>query len=130
MKQTYFWPMFGDQNEIVFTWSNNRGFLHAQNQLEGFTGTLLTDGYAAYRKTVATLNEKEEKILEVYAGRWGIEVDFKEAKQKLGFLKEQSRHYSAYMASIHLTGLRFCLLLFAKQEEGSARLSDVRNDFE
>ena len=72
----------------------------------------------------------DEKILEVYALRWGIEVYFKEAKQKLGFLKEQSRHYSAYIASIHLTGLRFCLLLFAKQEEGSARLSDVRNDFE
>jgi hypothetical protein len=62
--------------------------------------------------------------------RWGIEVYFKEAKQKLGFLKEQSRHYSAYIASIHLTGLRFCLLLFAKQEEGSARLSEMRNDFE
>ncbi|TWX65750.1 transposase [Colwellia sp. C1TZA3] len=72
----------------------------------------------------------DEKILEVYALRWGIEVYFKEAKQKLGFLKEQSRHYSAYIASIHLTGLRFCLLLFAKQEEGSTRLSDVRNDFE
>ena len=73
---------------------------------------------------------KDEKILEVYALRWGIEVYFKEAKQKLGFLKEQSRHYSAYIASIHLTGLRFCLLLFAKQEEGAARLSEVRSDFE
>ena len=62
MKQTYFWPMFGDNNEIAFTWSNSRGFLHAQNQLEGFTGTLLTDGYAAYTKTVATLNEKEKTI--------------------------------------------------------------------
>jgi hypothetical protein len=72
----------------------------------------------------------DEKILEVYALRWGIEVYFKEAKQKLGFLKEQSRHYSAYIASIHLTGLRFCLLLFDKQEEGSAKLSDVRNNFE
>ena len=55
---------------------------------------------------------------------------FKEAKQKLGFLKEQSRHYSAYIASIHQTGLRFCLLLFAKHEQGAARLSEVRNGFE
>lgn len=62
MKQTYFWPMFGDNNEIAFTWSNSRGFLHAQNQLEGFTGTLLTDGYAAYSKTVAKLNEKEQTV--------------------------------------------------------------------
>ncbi|WP_376707900.1 transposase, partial [Parashewanella spongiae] len=46
-------------------------------------------------------------VLEIYALRWEIEVYFKEAKQHLGFLSEQSRHYSAYIASIHLTGLRF-----------------------
>jgi len=62
MKQTYFWPMYGDKDEIAFTWSNSRGFLHAQNQLEGFAGTLLTDGYAAYSKTVTKLNEKEDTI--------------------------------------------------------------------
>ena len=68
MKQTYFWPMFGDNNEIAFTWSNSRGFLHAKNQLEGFTGTLLTDGYAAYSKTVAKLNEKDVAI--THAACW------------------------------------------------------------
>ena len=68
MKQTYFWPMYGDKNEIAFTWSNSRGFLHAKNQLEGFTGTLLTDGYAAYSKTVAKLNEKETVI--THAACW------------------------------------------------------------
>ncbi len=73
---------------------------------------------------------EDEKILEIYALRWEIEVYFKEAKQKLGFLKEQSRHYGAYIASIHLTGLRFCLLLFAKEEQVGAKLSEVRNDFE
>ena len=84
--------------------------------------------WALFLTTDSQLND--EKMLEVYALRWGIEVYFKEAKQKLGFLKEQSRHYSAYIASIHLTGLRFCLLLFAKQEEGAARLCELRNDFE
>jgi hypothetical protein len=32
--------------------------------------------------------------------RWAIEVYFKEAKQHLGLLKEQSNHYAAYLASI------------------------------
>jgi IS4 transposase len=73
---------------------------------------------------------EDEKILEVYALRWGIEVYFKEAKQKLGFLKEQSHHHGAYIAFIHLTSLRFCVLLLAKQEAGAARLSEVKNDFE
>jgi hypothetical protein len=72
----------------------------------------------------------DEQVLEVYALRWGIEVYFKEAKQKLGFLKAQSRHYSAYIASIHLTGLRFCILLFVRDEEGAAKLSEVRNSLE
>jgi SRSO17 transposase len=40
-------------------------------------------------------------ILELYAMRWAIEVYFKEAKQHLGFLKEQNNHYAAYVASIH-----------------------------
>jgi len=35
-----------------------------------------------------------------YAHAWAIEVYFKEAKQHLGFLKEQSNHYAAYLASI------------------------------
>lgn len=35
------------------------------------------------------------KILELYSMRWAIEVYFKEAKQHLGFLKEQSNHYAA-----------------------------------
>ena len=81
--------------------------------------------WALFLTTDSQLND--DKILEIYALRWGIEVYFKEAKQKLGFLKEQSTHYSTYIASIHLTGLRYCLLLFAKHEEGDARLSDSRN---
>jgi len=84
--------------------------------------------WALFLSTDSQLSD--QKILEVYALRWGIEVYFKEAKQKLGFLKEQSRHYSAYIASIHLTGLRFCLLLFAKHESGAQRMSDVRNELE
>jgi len=59
------------------------------------------------------------KILEIYALRWAVEVYFKEAKQNLGFLKEQSNHYAAYIASIHLAAIRFCLLIIAKQGNGS-----------
>ncbi len=71
---------------------------------------------------------EDEKLLEIYALRWGIEVYFKEAKQKLGFLKEQSTHYATYIASIHLTALRFCLLLFARHEQGNSRLSESRKN--
>ncbi len=62
MQQTYFWPMYGEDNEIAFTWSRSRGYQHAHDQLVGFSGTLLTDGYTAYEKAIATLNEKENTI--------------------------------------------------------------------
>lgn len=62
MKQTYYWPIYGEDDEVAFTWSESRGMLHAKAQLKDFTGTLLTDGYVAYDKTVAALNEHEQKV--------------------------------------------------------------------
>ena len=66
------------------------------------------------------------EILELYAMRWAIEVYFKEAKQHLGLLKEQSNHYAAYIASIHLTAIRFCLLVIAKQTQGGENITQIR----
>ena len=63
-----------------------------------------------------------QQMLELYAMRWAIEVYFKEAKQHLGFLQEQARHYACYVASIHLTAIRFCLLVIAKQQYATASL--------
>ena len=65
-------------------------------------------------------------ILELYAMRWAIEVYFKEAKQHLGLLKEQSNHYAAYIASIHLAAIRFCLLVIAKQTQGCENITQIR----
>lgn len=67
-----------------------------------------------------------QRILELYARRWAIEVYFKEAKQHLGFLKEQSNHYAAYVASIHLTAIRFCLLVIAKTTLQASGVADSR----
>ncbi len=68
MKQTCFWPMYGDQDEVAFTWSTNRSMAHAKAQLKDFSGTLLTDGYCAYSKTVEHLNRQEELV--VHAACW------------------------------------------------------------
>ena len=66
------------------------------------------------------------KILEVYALRWGIEVYFKEAKQHLGFLKEQTWTFASHTASIHLTAIRYLMLLYAKRENDELRVCDIR----
>ncbi len=75
--------------------------------------------WAVFLTTDTELSSAE--ILELYALRWAIEVYFKEAKQHLGFLKEQSNHYAAYISSIHLTAIRFCLLVIAKQTQGGSQ---------
>ena len=67
-----------------------------------------------------------QKMLELYAMRWAIEVYFKESKQHLGFLQEQARHYACYVASIHLTALRFCLLVIAKQQHDASGVAQMR----
>jgi len=80
--------------------------------------------WAVFLTTDTNLSSAE--ILELYSLRWAIEVYFKEAKQHLGFLKEQSNHYAAYIASIHLTAIRFCLLVIAKQTQGAASIALMR----
>ena len=48
MKATWYWPIYGQDDEICFTWSTSRGSAHVKQQLGEFAGTLLSDGYAAY----------------------------------------------------------------------------------
>ena len=48
MKATWYWPVYGEDDEICFTWSPSRGSGHVKQQLGDFAGTLLSDGYAAY----------------------------------------------------------------------------------
>ncbi len=66
------------------------------------------------------------KMLEIYALRWGIEVYFKEAKQHLGFLAEQTASFASHTASIHLCAIRYLMLVHAKIEESEARVGHVR----
>ena len=48
LQATWYWPIYGEEDEICFTWSTSRGSAHIEQQLAGFEGVLLSDGYAAY----------------------------------------------------------------------------------
>ena len=53
LKQGDFWPLYGEDHEVVFTYSHSRGRQHIELVLKNqFSGTLITDGYAAYARYV------------------------------------------------------------------------------
>ena len=42
-------------------------------------------------------------------------------------MKEQSTHYAAYIATIHLVAIRICMLKSAKQSSGALGISEMRS---
>jgi hypothetical protein len=42
MNLAYIWPIYGEQDEICFTFSKSRGMLHILDQLGAYDGTLAT----------------------------------------------------------------------------------------
>ncbi len=48
MKTGYFWPILGDRDEVAFPFAPTRGHRVVIETLGEFSGTLVTDGYAAY----------------------------------------------------------------------------------
>lgn len=51
MKQAWFWPVYGEGDEVCFIYSPSRGAQVVTDALgEHFDGTLVSDGYAAYAR--------------------------------------------------------------------------------
>lgn len=57
MKTGYFWPIYGDRDEIVFPFSPSRSGALIAELLDGYGGVLLTDGYEPYERYAARVNE-------------------------------------------------------------------------
>ena len=87
--------------------------------------TASADTWVVFLCTDAKMSEA--KILQAYALRWSIEVYFKEIKQNLGFLKEQSGRYQLAYASVHLAALRYLLLFEAMLRQGRLSYGEIRD---
>jgi len=53
MNTAYFWPLFGDQDEVAFHFAPTRSHSVVFELLDGYAGTLVTDGYEAYKQFAA-----------------------------------------------------------------------------
>lgn len=79
MKQGWFWPLYGDQDEIVFTYSSSRSSQHVRDVLANeFKGVLLSDGYSAYASYTASTDTVQHAQCWVHTRR--------------GFIKAESAH--------------------------------------
>jgi transposase len=56
MKTGYFWPIYGDRDEVVFPFSDSRSGGFIREQLGEFRGVLVSDGYQAYEKYAGQIN--------------------------------------------------------------------------
>ena len=75
MKTGWFWPLYGDADEVVFTYSNSRGRAHIEEVLsESFSGTLISDGYAAYARYAAAQESVTHAQCWVHGRRYFIEA--------------------------------------------------------
>jgi transposase len=52
----YFWPIYGDQDEIAFPFAASRAQAVVREALGKFCGILLTDGYIVYDRFAQTVN--------------------------------------------------------------------------
>jgi len=84
--------------------------------------------WALFLSTDAQLSSA--RMLQVYALRWSIEVYFKEAKQHLGFLQEQTRSFVSHTASIHLCAIRYLMLVDAKLTSAVGSVGQLRSQIQ
>lgn len=56
MRTAYFWPVYGDQDEIVFPFSESRSGTTVREVLGDYRGVLLSDGYQAYERHADKIN--------------------------------------------------------------------------
>jgi transposase len=52
----YFWPIYGDQDEVAFPFAASRAGAVVREALGSFCGVLLTDGYVVYDRFARTVN--------------------------------------------------------------------------
>lgn len=94
MKSGWFWPLYGDDDEVVFTYSNSRGRLHIEQVLnDQFSGTLISDGYAAYARYAAAQKGITHAQCWVHSRRCFVEAQKDHPEKATEALQQIARLY-------------------------------------
>jgi transposase len=97
MATGWFWPLYGDKDEVCFHFAPTRSHAVVPDLLAGFRGTLLSDGYGAYEKYASKSATVRHAACWVHARRWfdkALDSDTvmaSEAIKRIGQLYEVER---------------------------------------
>jgi len=80
MNAAYFWPIYGDKDEIVFMFSMSRGAALIKDVLKDFCGTLISDGYTVYDNFTSKTDKVTLAQCWAHARRRFIEAEESEPK--------------------------------------------------
>ncbi len=101
MRTAYFWPVYGERDEVVFPYAPSRAQRYVGEILGDFGGTLVTDGYAAYDHFASRRDEVVHALCWVHARRGFVKSEevepelAKAALDQIGLLYEQEERMVA-----------------------------------
>jgi len=75
MKTAYFWPVYGDRDEVAFPFAPTRAHHHVEAILGDFQGTLVSDGYDAYERFEGKRTEVTHALCWVHARRMFVKAE-------------------------------------------------------
>jgi len=106
MKTAYFWPLYGDRNEVLFPWFQSRASPHVQAVLGDYQGVLLTDGYVAYERYAAHATGVTHAQCWAHTRRQYVEAEAMEPERTARALDSIRALYAAVQAMVDakLTG--------------------------
>ena len=124
MKKGYFWPVYGDQDEVAFPFARSRGHKHAVEILGEYCGTLISDDYGAYEAYAAKRDAVTRASCWAHVRRKFVDaedVEPERVKQVLEWIREIYR----IEAEIREQGLESEAKLSRRVEESRPLVQDL-----
>ena len=124
MKPGYFWPVYGDQDEVAFPFARSRGHRQAVEILGEYCGTLISDDYGAYEAYAAKRDAVTRASCWAHVRRKFVDaedVEPERVKQVLEWIREIYR----IEAEIRERGLEGEAKLRRRSEESRPFVQDL-----
>ncbi len=104
--------LYGRKTKVLYKTMTAQWYRACGTRLLRIVVVATSGGNVPYRVFFCTdASVSVEALLETYAGRWGIEVFFREAKQLLGFADSSARRENAVLRTAPFVGLLYTVLV-------------------